>query len=154
MASSHVQKECEKWIIDSWLPEKFELEFERQRVKMQNRGHFEFDAVSPDKKIIGNISTASAFTHRGSLGSGKRSKLRADCLMLALANAEKKLMLLTEPCMYEVALKEQAEGRLPLDIEFHHVDLPEVLKQKLVISKDEASMEVRGPSSRDVNAAS
>ena len=84
MASSHVQSECEKWITESWLPEQFGVEFERQRVRMQNRGHFEFDAVSPDKKIIGNISTASALTHRGSVGSGKKSKLRADCLMLAL----------------------------------------------------------------------
>lgn len=146
MASSHVQNECEKWIIESWLPEKFGIEFERQRVRMQNRGHFEFDAVSPDKKIIGNISTASAFTHRGSLGSGKKSKLRADCLMLALASADKKIMLLTEACMYKEALKEQEEGRLPLDIEFHHVELPEALKQKLVVSKEEASKEVRGKS--------
>ena len=144
MASSHVQSECEKWIVESWLPERFGLEFERQRVRMQKRGHFEFDAVSTDKKIVGNISTASAFTYRGSLGLGKMSKLRSDCLMLALATAEKKLMILTEPCMYEVALKEQAEGRLPLDIEFLRVELPEVLRQKLVISKDKASKEMRG----------
>ncbi len=143
MASSHVQGECEKWIVKSWLLEKFGIEFESRRVRMQNRGHFEFDAVSPDNKIIGNISTASALTHRGSVGSGKKSKLRADCLMLALAKADKKLMILTEPCMYKEALKEQEEGRLPLDIEFHHVDLPETLKQKLIKSKDEASREVR-----------
>jgi hypothetical protein len=91
MASSHVQNACEKWIIESWLPQKFGVTFEKQRLIMQDRGHFEFDAVSPDKKIIGNISTASAFTHRGSLGSGKRSKLRADCLMLAFSKAERKL---------------------------------------------------------------
>jgi hypothetical protein len=52
-----------------------------------------------------------------------------------------------------IGFKEQAEGRLPLDIEFHHVELPDVLKQKLVISKDAASKEGRGPSAGDVNAA-
>jgi hypothetical protein len=113
MASSHVQNECEKWIIESWLPEKFGIAFERQRLRMQDRGHFEFDAVSPDKKIIGNISTASALTHRGSVGSGKKSKLRADCLMLALARADKKLMILTESCMYKEALKEQKKAGCP-----------------------------------------
>ena len=45
--------------------------------------------------------------------------------------------------MYKEALKEQEEGRLPVDIEFHHVELPETLKQKLIKSKDEASKEVR-----------
>jgi len=146
MSSSHVQRECEKWILDSWLPEKFGLNFKKKRLKMQGRGEFEFDAVSLDMKIVGNISTASAFTHRRSIGSGKKSKLRADCLMLALCSAEKKLMILTEASMHELAIKEQANGRLPLDIEFHYVELPETLKQKLAISQDEASMENRGTS--------
>jgi len=74
---------------------------------MPGRGNFAFDAVSEDKKIIGNVSTASAFTHRGSVASGKKSKLRADCLMLALVTAKTKLMLLTESDMAEFALKEQ-----------------------------------------------
>jgi hypothetical protein len=146
MSSSHVQRECEKWILDFWLPEKFRLNFKKKRLKMQGRGEFEFDAVSLDMKIIGNISTASAFTHRRSIGSGKKSKLRADCLMLALCSAEKKLMILTEASMHELAIKEQANGRLPFDIEFHYVELPETLKQKLAISQDEASMENRGTS--------
>jgi hypothetical protein len=118
--------------------------FRKQKLIMQGRGVFEFDAVSIDKKIIGNISTATAFTYRGSLASGKKSKLRADCLMLALGSSETKLMILTETCMYELALKEQSEGRLPLDIEFCLVELPDSLKQKLTVSRDEASLEVRG----------
>lgn len=110
---------------------------------MQGRGVFEFDAVSVDKKIIGNISTATAVTYRGSIASGKKSKLRADCLMLALGSAKTKLMILTEYCMFKLALNEQFEGRLPLDIEFCLVELPDYLKQKLTASRDEASLEVR-----------
>jgi len=144
MSSTHVQKECEKWIVDSWLPEKFGIPFRKQRLTMQGRGVFEFDAVSTDMKIIGNISTAPAFTYRGSIASGKKSKLRADCLMLALGSAETKLMILTEMSMHELALKEQSEGRLPLDIKVCLVELPDYLKQKLALSQNEASLEVRG----------
>lgn len=144
MASSHVQGECEKWIIATWLPEKYGVPFKKQRLLMQGRGRFEFDAVSNDKKIIGNISTATAVTHRGSIASGKKSKLPADCLMLALGPAETKLMILTESCMHEFALQEQKEGRLPLDIKFCLVSLPEPLKQELAAARDEASREVRG----------
>jgi hypothetical protein len=146
MSSTHVQKECEKWIVDSWLPKMYGVPFMKQRLVMQGRGVFEFDAVSTDMKIIGNISTATAFTYRGSVASGKKSKLRADCLMLALGSAETKLLILTETCMHELALKEQSEGRLPLDIEFCLVELPDYLKQKLTASHDEASLEVRGGS--------
>jgi len=146
MSSTHVQKECEKWIVDSWLPKMYGVAFRKQRLTMQGRGVFEFDAVSIDMKIIGNISTATAFTYRGSLASGKKSKLRADCLMLALGYAEVKLMILTETCMHKFALNEQSEGRLPLDIEFCHAELPDYLKQKLSMSRDEASLEVRGRS--------
>lgn len=87
MSSTHVQIECEKWIVDSWLPKKYGMSFRKQKLIMQGRGVFEFDAVSTDKQIIGNISTAPAFTYRGGIASGKKSKLRADCLMLALGSA-------------------------------------------------------------------
>ena len=117
MASTRVQKQCELWIVNNWLPEKYGCAFSEEKIQMQGRGKFEFDAVSENKEIIGNVSTASAYTHRGSIASGKKSKLRADCLMLALVTAKIKLMLLTKSDMADFALKEQNEGRLPLDIQ-------------------------------------
>ena len=150
MSSTHVQKECERYIVDSWLPKIYGVPFRKQRIVMQSRGVFEFDAVNTDMKIIGNISTATAVTYRGSVASGKKSKLRADCLMLALGSAETKLMILTEACMYELALKEQSEGRLPLDIELCLVELPDYLKKKLTASRDEASLENRGSAQQGI----
>nr|BAF45173.1 putative cytosolic signal transduction protein [uncultured bacterium] len=144
MASTHVQKQCELWIVNHWLPEKYGCAFSEDKMKMQGRGNFAFDAVSENKEIIGNVSTASAFTHRGSVASGKKSKLRADCLMLALVLAKTKLMLLTESDMAEFALKEQKEGRLPLDVKIYHVELPQELKIQLSKARDVASKEVRG----------
>ncbi len=144
MASTHVQKQCELWIVNHWLQEKYGCAFSEEKVKMQGRGNFAFDAVSKNKEIIGNVSTASAFTHRGSIASGKKSKLRADCLMLALVSAKTKLMLLTEFDMSEFALKEQKEGRLPLDVQIFHIELPQELKIQLSKARDVASKEVRG----------
>jgi hypothetical protein len=71
MSSSHVQIECEKWIVDTWLPRRYGTPFRKQRLVMQSRGLFEFDAVSTDMKIIGNISTATAFYLPGQRRIGK-----------------------------------------------------------------------------------
>jgi hypothetical protein len=143
MSSTQVQTECEKWILESWLPKKYGMSFRKQKLTMQGRGVFEFDAVSTDKQIIGKISTAPAVACRGSIAPGTKSQLRADCLMLALATAERKLMILTEACMHDFALREQSEGRLPLGIKFSHVRLPADLKKKLAASREETSLEVK-----------
>ena len=139
MASSKVQKQCESWIVQTWLPNRFCDQFENRRLEMQGRGHFEFDAVNKHQTIVGNISTATATTHTGAIASGKKSKIRADCLMLSLVNAEKKLLILTEECMYSLAQNEQIEGRLPLDVEIYHVDLPSNLKDDLAKARNESS---------------
>jgi len=144
MASSHVQIKCERWIVDTWLPKECGLNFSKQKLKMQGKGLFEFDAVSQDKKIVSNISTTPSCTHTGAIASGKKSKLRADCLMLALVNAGRKLMVLTEKSMHDFAIKEQQEGRLPLDIEICHAKLPELLRNELSNAQNVASLEVRG----------
>ncbi len=143
MASTEVQKECEFWIVNEWLPKQYGCIFSETELVMQEKGKFKFDAVNTENSIVGNVSTSSAHTYRGAIASGKKSKLRADCLMLVLVSAQTKLMLLTEPCMYNLAIKEQEEGRLPLDIELRHVELPEELKTKLIYSRGVASKENR-----------
>lgn len=146
MASSHVQKECEAWVVSRWLPRKFEMEFSPQRLQMQARGHFAFDAVSEDRTLVANISTASALTYRGAVSAGSRSKIRADCLMLSLAEAQRRFLLLTELSMFKLSSDEQGAGRLPLNIEIMHVDLPPELMRRLADAKLMASKEVRGGS--------
>jgi len=146
MATTRVQKECELWIANHWLPSVYGQSFSEQRIQMQKRGFFDFDAVSEDRSIIGNVSTATARTHRGQIASGKKSKLRADCLMLGLVAAQFKLMLLTEACMYDLAVHEQENGRLPLDVQIVHVQLPSELSLRLHDARETASREVRGRS--------
>ncbi len=143
MAPSNVQKECELWIVNEWLPKQYNCRFSETKLVMQKRGEFKFDAVNKENSIVGNISTSPAHTRGGKSASGKKSKLRADCLMLALVRASKKLMILTELCMYNFAVKEQKEGRLPLDIELLHIELPEELEIKLIHARYIASKENR-----------
>lgn len=143
MADTYVQQKCQKWVSETWLSSKFNLGFAKKSLTMQQRGECEFNAVSTNGKIVANISTAQAHTYRGSTGSAKKSKLRADCLMLHLAVAEKKLMILTEKSMYKLANKEQEEGRLPLDIEILYVELPDELKHELSYAQEKASREMR-----------
>jgi hypothetical protein len=143
MASSEVQAKCEAWIVTVWLREKYQRSFSKQRLLMQQRGYFEFDAVSDDQTIVGNISTATATTHLGKVAAGKKSKIRADCLMLSLVDAPTKLLLLTESCMADLCEREQAEGRLPLDISIQHVELRSDLAQELRVAREVASQEVR-----------
>lgn len=64
--------------------------------------------------------------------------------MLQLCQAQQKLLLLTEECMYELANLEQEAGRLPLDIVIHHVNLPDELKKELELAQNIASKELRG----------
>ncbi len=149
MSSTLVLIECKKWIIESWLPKKYGMSFKKQKLTMQGRGIFEFEAVSTDKQIICKISAETAVAGRRIMASGKKTKLRADCLMLALASAEKKLLILTETSMHDLALREQTAGRLPLDIKITLVRLPADLKQKLAAALDEESLGVRKSGNSD-----
>lgn len=143
MASSNVQRKCEKWIVATWLPEKYGQRFATRPLPMQDRGHFAFDAVSEDEFIVGNISTATSTTHRGSVAPGKKSKIRADCLMLSLVKARTKLLILTEQDTAEFFHNEQQQGRLPLDIEIVRVQLPSNLQAELLEARAMASKEVQ-----------
>ena len=142
MAITSTQRECERWIVENWLPIKFGCTFKKEKLKMQGRGKFEFDAVNKEREIVINISTASAKTYSGHIGSGKKSKLRADSLMLSLVLAKEKILILTESCMHSLAIDEQIAGRLPLDIKIILVELPNELRQKLAVAKENAAREL------------
>ena len=100
--------------------------------------------LSEDRSFVANISTATAFTHRGAVAAGKKSKIRADCLMLSLVEAPRRVLLLTECSMFDLSSNEQIAGRLPLKIEIIYVELPQGLKLKLADAQLVASKEVRG----------
>ncbi len=143
MADTTVQLEVEDWVRENWMREQFGQAFYRERLKLCSGGVFDFDAVSEDKSIAACISTSGAKTSSGKAAVGKLLKLRSDMLFLLLAvGLKKKILILTEPDMHKVCLKERKAGRVPPDIEFHLARIPDQLHARLRQAKAVASREV------------
>ena len=98
---------------------------------------------------MANISTSSGITSGGKNPSGKIQKLRADMLFLLMTNVDKRLIVLTEKSMYDLCLKEKANGRVPQEVEFVLVELPETLAAALHNAKSIASKEVSPRDTRE-----
>lgn len=143
MADTRCHIECERWVRDVWLTGQFGQEFTERNVTLTSGGQFKFDAVSADGSILASISTSLAAMSSGKRGVGKLMKLRADMLFHTMAVASRKLMVFTEPCMYQACSSEQVRGRTPQDIEFVLAQLPPGLAAKLSTSRDRSSREVR-----------
>jgi hypothetical protein len=142
MANSHVQLQVEKWGCEVWLPEKYGQTFRPARLRLETGGYFNFDAVSEDNAIVANISTSSAFTAGGRGPAAKIQKLRTDMLFLVMADVEKRFVILTEKDMYELCLREKANGRVPNAIEFLHASLPADSAIELLKAKQSAAAEI------------
>jgi len=147
MADTRVQLEVEDWVRREWMPATFGQRFRRERVHLISGGVFDFDAVSDDDKVVATISTSGAATSGGKLAVGKLLKIRSDMLFLLLAQAERKLVVLTEQDMLDLCLKEREGGRVPSEIEFYHAKIPGALRAKLTDARKSASDEVQ-PRSR------
>src|ERR1035441_2071195 len=101
MADTRVQLEVEDWVRQQWMPTKFGMNFNRDRVRLSPGGVFDFDAVSGDKKIIATISTSGAKTAGGNYAVGKMLKIRSDMLFLTIVEVKQRIVVLTEQDMYE-----------------------------------------------------
>lgn len=69
-------------------------------------------------------------------------KIRSDMYFLLLAEAERRLVVLTEFDMHGQCQKEAAGGRVPKSIEFVHAEIPANLRARLVASRGLASSEL------------
>lgn len=141
MADTRIQLEVEDWIRRNWMPQQFGQKFQRDNLGLSSGGVFEFDAVSEDGKIVSSISTAGAKTATGRHAVGKLMKIRSDMFFLLLAQAQRRLVVLTEPDMFELCQKELKAGRIPPSIEFHRAQIPDDLLRRLKVARDEASKE-------------
>jgi hypothetical protein len=142
MADTRCQLECEDWVRQDWMPQRFGQKFHRDRMRLTSGGMFDFDAVSADGTTIATISTSGAKMRGGKQAGGKLMKLRSDMLFLLLAAPKRAAMILTERDMYELCEKEKVDGRAPRNIEFYHAPLPPDLAAKLKIAKQVSSEEV------------
>lgn len=142
MADTRVQLDVENWIREQWMTRQFNAEFTKQGVRLTSGGVFEFDAVSEDGLTVAAISTSGARTASGKLGVGKIMKIRSDILFLILAEATRRLLVLSQTDMYEWCPKEQERGRLPWEIEIVRAELPVSLRDQLISARKASSSEV------------
>jgi hypothetical protein len=142
MADTRIQLEVEDWVRREWLATHFGQGFRADTLKLTPGGVFDFDAVSDDSTVVVNISTSGAKTARGKLGVGKLMKIRSDMLFLWLVPVERRILVLTESDMYDLCMREKENGRVPMEIEFLHAQIPDELRAKLEEAKEVASREV------------
>jgi hypothetical protein len=69
MADTRCQLECEDWVRQDWMPQRFGQSFHRDRVRLSSGGFFDFDGVSADGATIATISTSGAKTSGGGMAS-------------------------------------------------------------------------------------
>ena len=142
MADTRVQLEVEDWVRRNWMPMTFGKQFRRERIRLRSGGMFDFDAVCDDDQIIATISTSSSLTSGGKHGVGKMMKLRSDMLFLIMAEATRRIVVLTEHDMYDRCLGEKNSGRVPPEIEFALAEIPDELRTRLKSAKAKSSLEV------------
>ncbi|MEI6825896.1 MAG: hypothetical protein WCK54_09905 [Desulfuromonadales bacterium] len=142
MADTRVQLEVEDWVRREWMEICYSESFYRERLPLVSGGYFDFDAVNADKTIAATISTRGAKTASGKHAVGKLLKIRSDMYFLLLANVQRRIVVLTEPDMYELCQKESAGGRVHSSIEFVHAEIPDDLASRLKTARTKASEEV------------
>jgi len=142
MANTGMQHRAEKWIRDTWLPGEFKQPFQKIQLRLTSGGHFEFDAVSADRRTIGTVSTGKAVTRGGKQGAGKMNKIRSDILFLSLRKARRRLVILTERDMHAKCVRQQELGRLPKWAKMTLVRLPPDIAKSLRRARRKASREV------------
>ena len=144
MADTTTQGVVEDWVRDTWMPANLGQPFTKAGARLSAGGQFEFDGVSADRTTVACISTSRHKTSGGGNGTGKWFKLRSDILYLLMADGvTRRLMVLTEPCMFEHYKEEQSKGRVPSEVEAVLAELPAELRDRLAVARERASEEVR-----------
>jgi hypothetical protein len=127
----------------------FAMKFSRERLPLRSGGVFDFDAVSDDHSVVATISTSGSKTSGGKHAVGKILKLRSDMLFLTMVEAKRRLIILTEPDMFDQCKKEATGGRVPPEIEFACAIIPDELRVRLVAARNKASRESLGGAELD-----
>ena len=142
MADTRAQKKGEVWVLKNDLSNRYGVAFSTKKVLLAWDGKFEFDAVSSDGSIVGNISTSSARTAGNKLATAKIQKIKCDTLYLLHAKgAKKRLLIFTELDMLRHFEKEVKNGRFPKGVKLIHVALPDSLQHEIEIARKIASDE-------------
>ena len=142
MANSQTQFDCEEWVREEWMAQRFGQRFRRAHLPLPSGGVHSFDAVSVDGSIVAVISTSNARTAKGRNAVGKVNKIRSDLYFLHLAKPRRPLVILTEQDMYERCRADQRRGLIHKEIELMLARLPENLACRLREAKEKPPAEM------------
>jgi len=144
MADTKAQTEAEKWIRETYLPDKYGQTFRQKNLDLRSKGQFKFDAVSDDNEIVAVISTSAALTAGGKQATAKLIKIRSDAYWFLLLDQEPahKVLVFTGQSMIDLINEEKKKGRFPPEFELVKVTLPPDLAAKVAASQKVASEEV------------
>lgn len=121
MANTNVIKNEIQPFVREWLKQKYGVAFGRSKLPLHEcEGWHDFDAVSTDGRVVAEIKAASAWTSGGKHPSGKRASAFEQLYFLSLAQAQQKLLVLTDLEFFRI-MKSKCQGVVPSNIELVYV---------------------------------
>lgn len=135
MANTHFIKTTVEPAVLELLAQAFGQPFTKQflNVGLRKDGSprlHEFDAVSADKSIVAGIRSSSGLTSGGRRPAGKIAGAFKEAYFLTLAEANRKLLVVTDAEYYNI-LSQEFDGLLPPQIEIMLVEAPAHLRDCL-----------------------
>jgi hypothetical protein len=101
----------------------------------------EFDAVSTDGRIVAGIKSSSGKTSGGNFPSGKVASAYQELFFLSLADAENRILVLTNPDFYEI-MRNHTDGCLSGGLKLLLIPLAPDLLERANAAQQEASQEM------------
>jgi hypothetical protein len=129
-------------VVRAELSRELGVEFTKKRLLLKSGGQFNFDAVSPDGRIVASIKSSRGTTRGGKPTTGAIKAAVADLYYLSLIDADRRILVVTDAGFYE-RLAHDLRQRIAPGLELKHVQLPPELDKKVHATLDRASDEMR-----------
>lgn len=107
---------------------------------LRSGGEHRFDVVSKDRTLIAGVKT-TRIRANGKMASGPVKSLYTEILFLHLADAETKLLVLTDHDVFRCFTRE-SRGKVPADVTIVHVPLPDAVATRIRLVHEAASLEI------------
>jgi hypothetical protein len=141
--TSYLRYEVEPWVREQ-LKEQFGQDFSPQELVLAPGGSHEFDAVSADRQIVGSIKANSGLTSGGNHPTGKVATVLNEVYYLSLVEAERRLLILTNPEFHSIFTETMA-GKIAAGVEVMLIKLPVQMQETVDAVTRRASKEMAGP---------
>lgn len=118
------------------------VDFVKKKLTLKSGGQFNFDAVSPDGRIVVSIKSSRGTTRGGKPTTGAIKAAVADLYYLSLVDADRRILVVTDQGFFE-RLSHDLQQRIAPGLELKHIQLPPELDGKVNATLRRASDEMR-----------